>query len=229
MTKGGSFLLQPVAQSVFTREMFSEEQREIDRMVREFARERIFPRRDELGTLNKELTLELMHEVAELGLTAIDIPERFGGLEQNKTTAAMVNEALTSGASADWLITFSCPRRHRLAAPGLLRHGGAEGEVPAEDRQRRLHRRVRAHRAGRRIGRHEHPDLGEADRGRRGLRIDRRQAVHHQRRLGRPVHGLRAARRQGHDRLSRRARQRGADPSARKRARWGSRAPPPST
>lgn len=108
MNKGGSFLLQPVVQSIFTREMFSEEQREIDGMVREFARERIFPRRDELATLNKELTLELMHEVAELGLTAIDIPERYGGLEQNKTTAAMVNEALTAGGSADFLITFSC-------------------------------------------------------------------------------------------------------------------------
>jgi len=76
-------------------------------MVREFARERIYPRRDELATLNKDLTLQLMHEVAELGLTAIDIPERFGGLEQSKTTAALVNEALTTGASADWMVTFS--------------------------------------------------------------------------------------------------------------------------
>jgi len=107
MKRGGSFLFDPVIGEVYARERFSEEQQEIDGMVREFAREKIYPRRDELATLNRDLTLELMHEVAELGLTAIDIPERFGGLEQNKTTAALVNEALTTGGSADWMVTFS--------------------------------------------------------------------------------------------------------------------------
>jgi alkylation response protein AidB-like acyl-CoA dehydrogenase len=107
MKRGGSFLFDPVIGEVYARERFSEEQQEINGMVREFAREKIFPRRDELATLNKDLTLELMREVAELGLTAIDIPERFGGLEQNKTTSALVNEALTTGASADWMVTFS--------------------------------------------------------------------------------------------------------------------------
>jgi alkylation response protein AidB-like acyl-CoA dehydrogenase len=107
MKKGGSFLLEPVGASVFTRERFSEEQREIDRMVREFARDRIHPRRDELQTLNKELTFELLREVAELGLTAIDIPERYGGLERDKTTSALVNEALCQGRSADWMVTYS--------------------------------------------------------------------------------------------------------------------------
>ncbi len=48
-----------------------------------------------------------MREVAQLGLTAIDIPERFGGLDETKTTSAMVNEALTTGGSADWVCTFS--------------------------------------------------------------------------------------------------------------------------
>jgi alkylation response protein AidB-like acyl-CoA dehydrogenase len=76
-------------------------------MVREFAKKKLFPRRDELAELNGELTLELMREVGELGLTAIDIPERFGGLEESKSTSALVNEALTTGGSADWIVTFS--------------------------------------------------------------------------------------------------------------------------
>jgi alkylation response protein AidB-like acyl-CoA dehydrogenase len=106
--RGGAFLVEPVVGPVFSREQFSEEQKEIDRMVREFAAERIAPRREELSTLNQELTLELMREVGELGLTGIDIPEKFGGLELDKTTSALVVEALTTGGSASWVVTFSC-------------------------------------------------------------------------------------------------------------------------
>jgi alkylation response protein AidB-like acyl-CoA dehydrogenase len=107
MQRGGSFLLEPVGTEIFTRERFSEEHREIDRMVREFAKERIHPNREAMQTLNKDLQLQLMREVGELGLTAIDIPERYGGLERDKTTAALVVEALTMSGSADWVVTFS--------------------------------------------------------------------------------------------------------------------------
>jgi len=61
-----------------------------------------------MATLNVDRTLELLREAGELGLTAIDVPERFGGLEQGKITATLVNEALASGGSADWLVTYSC-------------------------------------------------------------------------------------------------------------------------
>ena len=107
MKHGGGFLLEPVVGRIFSREQFSDEQREIDRMVREFAREKLFPRKEELAELNRELTLDLMREVGELGLTAIDIPERYGGLGETKSTSAMVNEALTTGGAADWVVTFS--------------------------------------------------------------------------------------------------------------------------
>ncbi|MGB3565069.1 MAG: acyl-CoA dehydrogenase family protein [Thermoanaerobaculia bacterium] len=106
--RGGAFLVEPVVGPVFSREQFSEEQKEIDRMVREFAAERIAPRMEELSTHNKELTLELMREVAELGLTGIDVPEKYGGLELDKTTSGLVVEALTTGGSASWVVTFSC-------------------------------------------------------------------------------------------------------------------------
>ncbi len=105
---GGGFLLQPVVCDVFTRERFSEEQREIERMVREFALERIAPQREELAAHNGELTLELMREVAELGLTGVDIPEQYGGAGLDKTTSALVVEALALGGSASWVVTFSC-------------------------------------------------------------------------------------------------------------------------
>jgi alkylation response protein AidB-like acyl-CoA dehydrogenase len=104
---GGSFLLERVVGPVFTRERFSDEQREIDRMVREFARDRVAPHRDDLDKLDRELTLRLLRESAELGLTGVDVPEEHGGMALDKTTSALVVEALTTGGSASWIVTFS--------------------------------------------------------------------------------------------------------------------------
>jgi len=106
--RGGAFLLDPVVQPIFTREQFSDEQQEIERMVREFGAERINEVKDDLATPNEELTMELMREVGELGLTSIDIPEEYGGMELDKATSALVVEALTMGGSASWVVTFSC-------------------------------------------------------------------------------------------------------------------------
>jgi alkylation response protein AidB-like acyl-CoA dehydrogenase len=106
-TKGGGFLMSPVAQRVFAREDFSQEQREIESMVREFAKERMAPHREELEVHNAELSRQLLREVGELGLTGIDIPESYGGMELDKTTSAMVVESLTLSGSASWIVTFS--------------------------------------------------------------------------------------------------------------------------
>ncbi len=105
---GGSFLFEPVVEKIFTRELFSDEQRQIDEMVRQLAEEKILPRKAELESHNQELTRELLREVAELGLTGIDVPEKYGGVELDKTTSALVVEALTTGGSASWVVTFSC-------------------------------------------------------------------------------------------------------------------------
>ena len=107
MRTGGSFLTEPVPEDIFTREMFSDEQREIEDMVRELGTERIKPHHDELEVHDEKLSRELLREVAELGLTAIDIPEKYGGLELDKTTSALVAEAITSSGSASWVVTFS--------------------------------------------------------------------------------------------------------------------------
>jgi alkylation response protein AidB-like acyl-CoA dehydrogenase len=105
--KGGGFLLTPVVQRIFTREDFSDEQREIDSMVRDFALERIRPEHEALETHNEELSRKLLREVGELGLTGVDVPERYGGMELDKTTSAMVVEALTLCNSASWIVMFS--------------------------------------------------------------------------------------------------------------------------
>ena len=104
---GGDFLLTPVEQEVFCRERFSAEQKEIERMVRELAVERIQPHREELAVHNEKLTRELLREVGELGLTGVDVPEAYGGMELDKTTSALVVEALTLSRAASWVVTFS--------------------------------------------------------------------------------------------------------------------------
>jgi len=106
--RGGGFLVTPVAPEIFCRERFSEEQREIDKMVRAFAVERIRPHQEELGFHDEKLTRTLLREVGALGLTGIDVPESYGGMQMDKTTSALAVEALTLCGAASWIVTFSC-------------------------------------------------------------------------------------------------------------------------
>ena len=82
--KGGAFLTAPVTQEVFCRERFSEEQQDIDKMVREFAVDRIRPLLEELEAHDQELSRTLLGEVGELGLTGIDVPESYGGMRDGQ-------------------------------------------------------------------------------------------------------------------------------------------------
>ena len=107
-SQGGGFLMAPAPPEIFCRERFSEEQREIDKMVRQFAVDRIGPLREELETHNQELSRTLLREVGELGLTGIDVPESYGGMQMDKTTSALAVEALTLSGAASWIVTFSC-------------------------------------------------------------------------------------------------------------------------
>jgi alkylation response protein AidB-like acyl-CoA dehydrogenase len=107
MRRGGDFLLTPAVQPIFCREGMSDDQGEIVKMVREFAAKSIKPHVEDLATPNGELTRRLMQEAGELGLTSIDIPESYGGMGLDKTTSALVVEALATSESADWVVTFS--------------------------------------------------------------------------------------------------------------------------
>ncbi len=108
LTTGGRFLVEPVGcENVLTREGFSEEHREIEGMVRDFASERVYPLRDEIEKSDKDLCVTLLREMAELGLLGVDIPEAYGGLELDKVTSAIVVESLARGHSASFTVVFS--------------------------------------------------------------------------------------------------------------------------
>ncbi|MBC8345596.1 MAG: acyl-CoA dehydrogenase family protein [Candidatus Marinimicrobia bacterium] len=97
---GGSFLVEPTTNAtVYTREDFTEEHREIYEMVKEFDKERILSQKEAIEKYDKDLSLSLIKEMGELGLLGIDIPEEYGGMDLDKVTSAIVAEALTFSPS----------------------------------------------------------------------------------------------------------------------------------
>lgn len=97
---GGSFLVEPISEAnVYSREDFTEEHRDIRNMVKEFDKERILSQKEAIEKYDKDLSLSLISEMGELGLLGIDIPEKYGGMELDKVTSAIVAESLTYSPS----------------------------------------------------------------------------------------------------------------------------------
>lgn len=108
LNTGGQFLVQPIgSQPMLTRESFTEDHKDIEKMVIDFAKERIYPNVFKIDKHDKELTLSLMKEIGELGLLGADIPEEYGGMNLDKITSAIVMEGLCRGGSASFGVTAS--------------------------------------------------------------------------------------------------------------------------
>src|ERR1700731_53039 len=65
----------------------------------------IMPASDQIEAKDFAVTKRLLKEAAELGLTAIDIPEEYGGLEMDKMSSAIVAENISKQAS--FSVSFS--------------------------------------------------------------------------------------------------------------------------
>src|SRR5258705_10987197 len=90
-TPGGSFLItDPTPADCFFPEDFTEEQRQIAETTANFAINEIMPASDQIEAKDFAVTKRLLKEAAELGLTAIDIPEEYGCRETDKGTSANV-------------------------------------------------------------------------------------------------------------------------------------------
>jgi alkylation response protein AidB-like acyl-CoA dehydrogenase len=97
---GGSFLIDEIAPAdCFFPEDFTEEHKQIAETTANFAINEIMPVSDQIEAKDFSVTRRLLKEAAELGLTAIDIPEEYGGLEMDKATSAIVAENISKQAS----------------------------------------------------------------------------------------------------------------------------------
>ena len=100
-TGGGFFLVTEIdPQEIFAPEDFTKEHDAIDRAIKDFIKGEISSRGDEIETLNNHLSRELMRKIGELGFLAIDIPEKYGGMELDKISASIISENLGYGAGS---------------------------------------------------------------------------------------------------------------------------------
>jgi len=97
---GGSFLLEDRApDEVFTPEDLTQEQRQIAETAARFAREQIFPVQAQIEAKEPGVMQGLLRHAAELGFTAVDVPEEYDGLGLDKTTSALVADHISVNAS----------------------------------------------------------------------------------------------------------------------------------
>ena len=101
---GGGFLLAPTeAASVFTPEDFTDEHREIARATEAFYTNEVAPHLEAIQHQEPGLAQSILRKSAGLGLTAVMIPEAYGGMELDLVSALIVTEQLARDASyAGW-------------------------------------------------------------------------------------------------------------------------------
>jgi alkylation response protein AidB-like acyl-CoA dehydrogenase len=100
IVKGGAFLIEELnPQDVFTPEDFNEEHRMIAETTRQFVDNEVVPHIDDLEKHDWTLARNLIKKAADLGLIAANIPEEYGGLGLDQTSAALIGENIGRSAS----------------------------------------------------------------------------------------------------------------------------------
>jgi alkylation response protein AidB-like acyl-CoA dehydrogenase len=95
-TPGGAFLITvPTPASCFFPEDFTDEQKQISQTTAEFAATEVLPQLAAIEAKDFKVIRGLIKHAADLGLTAVDIPEEYGGLEMDKATSAIIAEKMS--------------------------------------------------------------------------------------------------------------------------------------
>src|SRR5271170_2843767 len=102
--KGGAFLIEDRAPSeIFTAEDLNEEHLAIARTVDDFWANDVEPHLEAIRQQTPGVALSVLRKAAELGLAAIPIPERFGGMEMDLPSVMIAGEHLAKDTSyASW-------------------------------------------------------------------------------------------------------------------------------
>src|ERR1700757_29760 len=97
---GGAFLIEECSpDEVFTAEDLSEEHLSIARTVDEFWANDVEPHLEAIRQQAPGIALSVLRKSADLGLTAVAIPEKFGGMEMDLASVMIVGEHLGQDAS----------------------------------------------------------------------------------------------------------------------------------
>jgi alkylation response protein AidB-like acyl-CoA dehydrogenase len=102
---GGGFLLEErQSAEVFTPEDFSEQHQMIGQTTEEFAVNEILPQIEKMEHKDFSVTRDLLKKAGELGLSGVEIPETYGGLEMDKVTAAVIADHIAkyAGFATTW-------------------------------------------------------------------------------------------------------------------------------
>lgn len=103
--KGGSFLIeQRRPEEIFTPEDVTDQHRLIGQTAEEFMQEEIVPRVRQIEEKDPALLRELLKKAAEIGLSATDVPQKYGGLELDKISSIIVAEKTARNGS--WTATI---------------------------------------------------------------------------------------------------------------------------
>jgi butyryl-CoA dehydrogenase len=129
---GGSFLIEACPpDNVFTPEDFTEQHNLIAQTAEEFATNEIVPNIEKLEHKDFALLRELVKKAGDLGLSAVDTPEAYGGLQMDKVTSAIIADRLAKygGFSATWgahtcigtlpIVYFGTEEQKKKYLPGL--------------------------------------------------------------------------------------------------------------
>jgi alkylation response protein AidB-like acyl-CoA dehydrogenase len=129
---GGSFLIQErTPEEVFTPEDFTDQQRMIAQTAEEYANQEIVPRMERMEHKDFAAHRELLKKAGELGLSGVDIPELYGGMELDKVSSAIIADRIAKygGFSTTWgahtcigtlpIVYFGTDEQKRKYLPGL--------------------------------------------------------------------------------------------------------------
>src|ERR1700688_1670321 len=102
---GGSFLLESRrTDEVFTPEDFTEQQRLIGQTAQEFTVNEILPNVEKMEHKDFSVSGDLLKKAGDLGLSGVEVPEAYGGLELDKVTAAVIADHIAqyAGFATTW-------------------------------------------------------------------------------------------------------------------------------
>ncbi len=103
--KGGSFLIESRhPDEIFTPEDLSDQHKLIAQTATEFVEREIVPRVKEIEEKKPGLLRELLKKAADVGLCAIDVSAKYGGLELDKISSIIVAEKMARNGS--WAVTL---------------------------------------------------------------------------------------------------------------------------